>query len=399
MQIQIRFPFSLRGTLIGDRTEKYIHASYDISQDLPVVASCDAPVVLTSRSSYVQKEWRSRFVNFDTEVDGALPLPTARELPYQVRKVGERFFVFACRTDQVVERFLYQGRPAGGEDFDYLEETLIQTKVPTRKHPLAWSYSRSLVRTTLNVGDGKREGFKYVTWIERTFPPFQTWSDKVSKYRAEDVSEAEEAYRKLSSRLLVIGDTVWVAAGVPCIAVQVGEVVSVFHDHLPEIPSDALRDQYFPMDRPEEALEYAASQARNRKIIDMRLPFEDVCHQELSFDHQALRVWRQAQTFAIYCEYAIKSDKKDRLVVTDEERLLVGRAYEEARKFSSVSGTNGEPEKYIHELTDLAKRFARNRFPGFDWEKSGKRSRNRFLAETLEMFDDRPINVFAVERD
>ncbi|MBY3432762.1 hypothetical protein HFN89_01050 [Rhizobium laguerreae] len=65
MQMKIRFPFSLRGIPIGTRTEKYIHASYDLSCQVAEVDPSEAPVVATTRHGYLQDDWETKFNSYE----------------------------------------------------------------------------------------------------------------------------------------------------------------------------------------------------------------------------------------------------------------------------------------------------------------------------------------------
>jgi hypothetical protein len=318
-----------------------------------------------------------------------------RQSPFEVRTLNGRYFTYFCRIDEAKERFLYQGRPAGGDVVDYHADTIATTGTPMRKHPLACTYDAMSQSAGYSmVGNGKRDGFRWVTWINDTFPPFHTWKQSLSTYRADDIEEAEAAFGGLANRVIAIGDEIWLETGMPCIKVTTVDNAYVFHDIRPDLPTDWMFDQYFPLDRGDEALQYAARFADGKEIDDLRLPVEIDADADFAFDHEEYRAWRQAQMLAIHCKKCVVSGNKGKLATTDDERGLIETAYLEAAKFNPVVGTKGRPEDHIYEVTALASRFDRKWFPGFAWGGSDKRLRKRFLAETLEMFDNRPVHIF-----
>jgi hypothetical protein len=394
MQIRIRFPFSLRGIPLGSRAEKYIHATYDHACDVTEIDPSEAPVVLTTRHGYLQEDWDTKFNSYEGKRTEVPIAPRERNVPFDVRKFQGKHYALFCRTDQAEERFLYRGRPAGGDHFDYHEDGIVKTGTPVRQHPLALLSSEISQGRSSSVGDGKRTGFQWVTWIDDTFPPFHTWRHTLSDYRADDLAEAEAIYAALASRVLVIGNDIWLECGLPCLKVKFVDKAYIFHDLMPLLPSDWLRDQHFPMDRFDAAMEYATRYAERKDVVDLRFPMEVDPGSDFAFDHGEYRIWRQAQMLAIHCKTCIQSGSKGKLATTDEERSVIEAAYDEAVKFNPALGTIGRPDEYIYDVTKLASRFDRKWFPGFAWGGFDKPIRKRFLAETLEMCDNRPIHIF-----
>jgi hypothetical protein len=394
MQIQIRFPFSLRGIPGGSRAEKYIHATYDLSCEVTEVNPSEAPVVLTTRQGYLQEDWDTKFSAYESKRTEVPITPTERNVPFDIRKFQGKHFTFLCRKDQAEGRFLYRGRPAGGDHYDYHEDGIAKIGTPVRQHPLALLYSEISQGRSSSVGDGKRNGFQWVTWIDDTFPPFHTWRDTVSDYRADDLAEAEAAYAAIASRVLVIGTDIWLECGVPCLKVKFVDRAYIFHDLMPTMPSDWLLDQYFPLDRFDAAMQYATRYAEGKDVVDLRFPVEVDPGTDFTFDHEEYRAWRQAQKLAIHCKTCVQSGNKGKLATTDAERSVVDAAYGEAVKFNPAFRTIGRPDDYIHDVTKLASRFDRKWFPGFAWGGFDKPLRRRFIAETLEMFDNRPVHIF-----
>jgi hypothetical protein len=168
----------------------------------------------------------------------------------------------------------------------------------------------------------------------------------------------------------------------------------IFHDLMPTMPSDSMLDQYFPLDCFDAAMQYATRYAEGKYVVDLRCPVEVDPGSDFAFDHEEYRAWRQAQMLAIHCKTCVQSGNKGKLATTDSERSVVDAAYAEAVKFNPAFRTIGRPEDYICDVTKLASRFDRKWFPGFAWGGFDKPIRKRFLAETLEMFDNRPVHIF-----
>ncbi|MCS4088557.1 hypothetical protein [Rhizobium sp. BK176] len=394
MQIQIRFPFSLRGVPYGCRAEKYIHATYDLSCDVTQVHPSEAPVVLTTRHGYLQEDWDTKFGYYENSRTESPIATTERTVPFDIRKFEGKHYTFFCRKDQAEERFLYHGRPAGGDHYDYHEDGIAKIGTPVRQHPLALLYSEISQGRSSSVGDGKRSGFQWVTWIDDTFPPFHTWRHTLSAYRADDLAGAEAAYAALASRVLVVGNEIWLECGLPCLKVSFVDKAYIFHDLMPTMPSDTMLDQFFPLDRFDAAMQYATRYVEGKDVVDLRCPVEVDRASDFAFDHESYRAWRQAQMLAIHCKTCVLSGSKGKLATTDAERSMVDAAYDEAVKFNPAFRTIGRPEDYIYDVTNLASRFDRKWFPGFAWGGFEKPLRKRFLAETLEMFDNRPVHIF-----
>jgi hypothetical protein len=394
MQIQIRYPFSLRGVPAGSRSEKYIFASYDHTHDVPSIHAAEAPVVLTARYAYKHGDWHTRFSLFELERKETPIFPVERSVPFEVRKFKARYFTYFCQVDEVKQRLLHTPRKAGSDVVDYIADTITTISKPMRSNPLASFCNEVRNSHGFVVGNGKRDGFQWVTWIDDTFPSFHLWVDSLSAYRIEDVIEAEDEYRALSSKLILIGDEAWLEAGLPCINVRSSDKIYVFHDLMTNIPSSSMLDQYFPLERDDDALEYAARYADGKEVVDLRLPLDTARKDDFTFDYEEYRIWRQAQMLAVHCEKCVRSGSKGKLATTATERSQIAAAYEEAAKFKPIFNTKGRPEEYLYELTSLASRFDRKWLPGFAYGGGDKPIRKRFLAETLEMFDNRPIHLY-----
>jgi hypothetical protein len=399
VKIKIRYPFSLRGIPEGKRSEKYIHASYDFPFDVPVVDQAETQIVLTSHRAYADAEWHDQFNSATCGTER--PIAHKRHKPFEVTVYHGRMYTYCCPLFELETRLLCGPRKAGDYDYIYSTDTISTTGRPTETNPLLSLYEKYTDIHPYMLRDAKRAGFQWVTWINDTFPPFDTWRDTLLEYRLEDVVDAEATYSALSKKLIIIGDNAWIECGTPCIVVSKVDAPAqaqgrfvIHHDFISCRPRHNMIDQEFSLDQGEAALNYAARYADGNEVVDLRLTLEVTEDHCITFDHEQNRFWRQAQMLAIHCATCTASGGRGKLATSEHEKEVIAKALAEAVKFTAVTGTVGEPEAYLPELTDLAQRFDRKWFPGFAWGGKDKPIRKRFLDETVEMFLNRPIHLF-----
>lgn len=397
MIIDIRYPFSIRGVFKTGRAEKYIHATYIHHYDLPFIDENETEVVLTSEYAY-PLDARTRM--FDWGDPASL---TKRASKFVLRKHAGKFYRRYCAVSDVAERVGYRPRdPLGEHKFPFPYDALDTEGLMTN---FAWFFETDALLDPVHAymaRDNKRDAFRWVTWIDNTFPPFHQWEHTLSTYRAEDLNEQRQAYEQISNRIVAIGEDIWIECDGPRILVETihsdhGDLLRTYLRHtIPNrLPLGSLRDQHFSLECGDEALDYARRYAEPHcEIVDLRQPLDIVDENEVSFDHRHERVWRQAQLCAVHCHQLGLNGKGKKLATTDAEKETILAAMAEADKFSLAFETRGEPEKYVRELTDMALRFDRKWFPGFEWGGRDKTLRKKFLAETIRMYDDRPINLY-----
>lgn len=401
MKINIRYPFSLRGIPEGKRSEKYIYASYDFPHDVSVVDPSETQVVLTSHQAYTHADFREQFSG-KAAGWGKPPVAQERSKPFEVRKYNGRLYKYCCPLSEMETRLQDGPHVAGTYDNSYFEDTLSTVGHPAWANPMLGLHNLCKTNHRFMLRDEKRAGFQWVTWIDETFPPFDSWRQTMREYRLQDIVDAEAKYQALSSKLIVIGDEAWLETGQPCIVVsslesdeeQPQKRTLIHHDFLSPQPRLEMVDQEFPLDKAEAAADYADRYAEGNEIVDLRLPLDVPSASEFAFDHEQNRFWRLAQVLAIHCATCVASGGRGKLATSETEKEVIAKALAEAVKFDAIMGTVGEPEAYLPELTVLAQRFDRKWFPGFAWGGRDKPLRKRFLEETVEMFLNRPINLF-----
>lgn len=397
MIIDIRYPFSIRGVFKTGRAEKYIAATYIHHYDLPFINENETEVVLTSDYGY-PLDARTRM--FDWGDPASL---TKRANDFVLRKHAGKFYRRYCAVSDVAERVTYRPRdPINDHEYTFPSDALDTEGVMTN-FAAFFETNALLYPIHAYMGrDKKRAAFQWVTWIDRTFPPFHEWEHTLSTYREEDLDEKRRVYERISKRVVAIGEDIWIECEGPRILVQTipsdnDERRRTYLRHtIPHLrPLLAMRDQYFSLECGDEALDYARRYAEpDCEIVDLRQPLDMADDTVLSFDHRRERVWRQAQLFAVHCHQLGLNGKGKKLATTDAEKETILAAMAEAAKFSLAFKTRGEPEKYVRELTEMASRFDRKWFPGFEWGGRDKPFRKKFLAETIRMYDDRPINLY-----
>ncbi|MCS4090200.1 hypothetical protein [Rhizobium sp. BK176] len=236
--------------------------------------------------------------------------------------------------------------------------------------------------------------------------------DQLADVDADAVSGFVEKYEHQASKLLIVDGELWIESLPPSICVQYDytgnrqQVASVYLAVLPEGPTQCLETVCFPLDRHDEALQYAGHLARaiddgrGVDVSDALVPFKADGGGLFDFSPEEIELRNLCHHLTVSTERSIRVTDPEFLAkfMTDSLREEQARVFELAMRADFVAGKYEDLTGWFDMTATLWKKCRR---PSYQFRINGQRKQvgDLLLARGYENLENAPISLITNQAD